>query len=107
MTIDRVALPSVRSFGSRPAWNQIAALMSMALPLESLVNSSCPAPVTNPAPVRTMMCQQGGACDAPWSRSIPGPPQIACCTSSSNFVSAAAARPVPIPVSTTASQKPA
>ena len=49
MTIDSTALPIVRSAGSRPAWNQIAAVMSMPLPLDSRVSSHWPAAVTSPA----------------------------------------------------------
>ena len=49
MTIDSTALPSVLSVGMRPAWNQIAAMVSMLLPDERRVSSHCPAAVTTPA----------------------------------------------------------
>ena len=49
MTIDSTALPIVRSAGSRPASNQIAAVISMPLPLVSRVSSHWPAAVTSPA----------------------------------------------------------
>ena len=105
--IESVALNRVRNFGRRPAWNQIAAVMSMPLALDRRVISNWPAPVSNPAAVSTTKCFHGGAWEAACSRSSPAPPQIRCCVSSSRPVSAAAARPVPIPVSTTANQNPA
>ena len=49
-TTDRVAVASVRSAGKRPAKFVIASVMSMLLPLASWRSSTCPAPVTAPAP---------------------------------------------------------
>ena len=47
-TMDSTALPSVRSAGRRPAENQIAAVMSMPLPLDSRVRINWPAPCDQP-----------------------------------------------------------
>jgi hypothetical protein len=49
---DSTALPRVRKAGSRPAWNQMAAVMSMPLPLDKRVSKIWPAPVSTPAPIR-------------------------------------------------------
>ncbi len=40
ITIDSTALAKVRNAGSRPAWNQMAAVMSMPLPLSSRLSRS-------------------------------------------------------------------
>lgn len=103
MTIDSTALPRVRRAGSRPAENQIAAVMSMPLPLDKRPSMICPASVTTPALSSTRMCPQGPA-RAAASSSVPGPGHIRCCTTPSRRVSAAAPMPVAIPVSSTASQ---
>jgi hypothetical protein len=107
MMTERIALPSVRHAGRRPAWNQIAAVISIPLPLDSRVRSNCPAAVINPAPTRAARWRQGGAWAAACSTSSPSPPHTNCCAASSNPVSAAAAKPVPAPVRMTASQNPA
>ena len=96
------ALPRVRQTGSRPAWNQIAAVMSMLLVLDNRTSSN-PAPVSTRAPTSTSTCHPGAVLLAASSRSIPAPCHRVCCTSSSRLVSAAAAKPVPSPLSTTAS----
>ena len=62
MTIDSTALPSVRNVGSRPAWNQIAAVISMPLPLVSRVSSHWPAAVTSPAARSKATWRKGLAC---------------------------------------------
>ena len=103
-TIDSTALPSVRSAGRRPAWNQIAAMMSMPLPLFSRTSRSWPNPVTSPAPSSTATCHQAAVRDAASSRSNPAPGHSVCCTNPSNSVSTTAPSPVPTPVSATASQ---
>ena len=105
MITESTALPIVRQAGIRPAWNQIAAVVSIPLPLDRCFRMICPAPVTRPAPSRTRMCRHAPACWAASNMSVPFPPHIRRWTSSSNRVSAAAPMPVPIPVSTTANQK--
>ena len=105
MITESTALPRVRNAGIRPAWNQMAAVVSIPLPLDRRLRMICPAPITIPAPSNTRMCRHAPACSAACNRSVPVPFHIKRCTISSSRVSAAAATPVPIPVSTTASQK--
>lgn len=85
----------------------MAAVMSMPLPLDNPVSSYWTTPTRMPAPASVATCRTGVAKDAACSRSRPAPPQARCWVSSSRPVNAAAASPVPAPVSTTASQKPA
>ena len=75
---DSTALPSVRTAGSRPAWNQMAAVMSMLFALDSRTSTSCPAPVNTPAPASTATRHQAGDLAAASSRSIPAPDQTVC-----------------------------
>src|SRR5271168_3809562 len=105
MITESTALPNVRSAGIRPAWNQMAAVVSIPLPLDSCRSRSCPAPVTSPAASNTMMWRHGPACCAAPKMSVPEPAHARRWTTSSSRVSAAALTPVPIPVRTTASQK--
>ena len=106
MTIDSTALPSVRSAGRRPAWNQIAAVISMPLPLVSRVSSHWPKPMRSPAPSSNATWRDGLACRAA-SNSADGSaaPQASFCTALNKSVRAAAPRPAHKPVRTTASQK--
>lgn len=61
MTTESKALPKA-SPGIRPAWNQIAAVVLMPLPLDRCFRTICPAPVTRPAPSSTRMCRHAPAC---------------------------------------------
>jgi hypothetical protein len=45
---ESTALPNVRNAGIRPAWNQMAAVVSMPFPLESCLRRSCPALFQSP-----------------------------------------------------------
>ena len=42
MTTESKALPKVRKAGIRPAWNQIAAVVSIPLPLDRLLQDDLP-----------------------------------------------------------------
>ena len=103
--IERMALPSVRTPGSLPAWNQMAAVVSMPLALVSCFRMIWPAPVTKPAPSSARMWRSAPAWTAASRMLVPEPFHVRCWTSSSSRVSAAAPMPVVIPVSTIAGQK--
>ena len=64
ITIDRTAVPSVLHAGMRPAWNQIAAVTSMLLPLVSRVNRNWLTLVASPAASSNPMWRSGLACQA-------------------------------------------
>ena len=106
ITIDSSALPSVLNVGNRPAWNQIAAVMSMPLPLESRVKSHWPAPVMRPAENSSAMWRPGEAALAASVSAEGSPaPQASCWTALRRAVSSAAPMPAARPVRTTANQK--
>ncbi len=106
MMIDSTALPIVRSAGSRPASNQIAAVMSMPLPLVSRVSSHWPAAVTSPA-ARSKATWRTGLAFLAASSSAEGSlvPHASAWTALNNSVRRAAPRPAPSPVRATAIQK--
>jgi len=95
--------PSVRRDGSRPAANQIAAVISMPLPLDRRVRANCPIAVTTPAVVKVSTICQPLARDAASNRSAldePGQrPLSTLCRTSDRTT---APMPVPKPVRTTA-----
>ena len=61
MTIDSTALAKVRNTGRRPAPNQIAAVISMLLPLERRTSAIWPTPVMSPAMTSTATWCHAGA----------------------------------------------
>ena len=103
ITIDNIALPSVRTAGNRPAENHMASAISMLLPLASRTKIICPTPVSSPAARRTARCRPGLAAEAD-SSNVPGPGHAQCCTTRNNSISAAPLAPAPKPMATTAAQ---
>ena len=95
--------PACADAGRRPAKFAIASVMSMLLPLESFRSTTCPMPVSTPAPSKIPMWRQASACLAASSRCGPG--QARCCTRKSSHVRMAAPKPAPTPVRRTANQK--
>ena len=104
MMTESTALPSVRNAGMRPAKNQIAAVVSIPLPLDKRRRTICPTPVNTPAPRSTSRCRPALACSAAFRRLVPEPFQSTRWTNSSKAVNAAAPKPVLTPISRTASQ---
>ena len=68
ITIDSTAVPSVLQGGTRPAWNQIAAVTSMLLPLVRRFNSHWLKLVASPAASSRPTWRSGLASRAAWSR---------------------------------------
>ena len=104
MITDSRALPKVRSAGSRPAENQIAEVISMLLPVGRLTSTSCPMPVTTPAPVKAMTWRQKPEWVAASRIFAFAEGQTHCWTVLRTKVSAAALTPAPMPIRTTAIQ---
>jgi len=78
--IESIALPKVRSGGNRPAENQMAALISIPLPLDRPDRSNCPKPVRKPAPSRMRRCRANDALAAASYHDDPAPGHATRCT---------------------------
>ena len=105
MTIEMTALPRVRRVGIRPAWNQIAAVMSIPLPLESQGQQPLPCSRQYPGAEQEQNVPRRARaprrlCQLRRVMSTPASP----CTSFRSAVRSAKPFPAATPVRTTANQ---